>query len=277
MSNADEGWAKPDHDAGDAAAARPEAYPPAGPDPGQPPSGAVWSQPPSGAWPGRTYSSLAGLATALQVLLPLNAVTDAGGAAALLHQHALLTRLDNDPGSVPLAEANSSDATVGTVSLISLLLLIATGVVFIVWFYRARNNADVFGGNFQRRSRGWAIGGWFCPIVNLWFPYQTATDALYEAESAATAPPGQRQVTSSRPGYPLLRAWWILLLLSGVLARVSFGLGDTVHDLLVQTRFGVASALLEIVAAGLAAAVVRRITNAHERLRDRFATSQFWS
>jgi Domain of unknown function (DUF4328) len=48
----------------------------------------------------------------------------------------------------------------------------------------------------QRRSRGWAIGGWFCPAVNLWFPYQIATDVLYEAETAGAVRPGQQHVTS---------------------------------------------------------------------------------
>jgi hypothetical protein len=268
MSNTDEGWARPDHASGDAAA-RPDADPWRVPGPWQPPN---W-QPPNEAWPGRTYSSLAGLATALQVLLPLVAVLDIGLVAALLHRHTLLTRLVQDADSVSRAAADSSDATVALIILAGVLLMIATAVVFIVWFYRARNNADVFGGRFQRRSRGWAIGGWFCPVVNLWFPYQIATDVLCEAEYAA-APPGQ-QVISGRPSYPLLRGWWLVLLVSGVLSRSSWRLSpNSVHDLLVQARVDIAATLLEIVAAVLAVAVVRRITTAHEQLRDRFAMSQ---
>ena len=267
MSDADEGWSRPDHVSGDAAY-RPDADP--------------WNvsspwQPPNGAWPGRTYSSLAGLAKALQVLLPLVAVADAALVAALFYRYALLARFDRDPGSVSPAELNGSDATVGGISAIALLLMIATAAVFIVWFYRARTNADVFGGRYQRRARGWAIGGWFCPVVNLWFPYQIATDVLYEAESAATVPAGQQQVTSGRPSYPLLRGWWILLLLSAALDRVGWGLrAENVHALLSQTRLGIAATLLEIAAAILAVVVVRRITAAHERLKDNVATSPPW-
>jgi hypothetical protein len=263
MSSTDEGWARPDH-ASSEAAARPDDSP--RPDPGQ------W-QPPNGAWPGRTYSSLAGLAKALQVLLPLIAVIDIGLVAALLNRHALVSRLEHDPGSVSSADADSSAAAVAGISWLAGLLMIATIVVFIVWFYRARTNADLFGEHFQRRSPGWAIGGWFCPVVQLWFPYQIATDVLYEAEHAA-APAGP-QVVSGRPGYPLLRGWWITFLVSFVLGRFEWRASqEGVHNLLVQTRIDIAAALVEIVAAALAVAVVRRITTAHERLKDNYGTSQ---
>jgi hypothetical protein len=270
MSDTGEDWARPDPDPdpGEASDARMETYPSTGPDP--------W-QPPIGLWPRWAYSSLAGLATALQVLLPLNAVIAAGLLAALLHRHALLSRLGHDPASVSMADANSSDTTVGALSLIALLLLIGTGVVFISWLYRARNNADVFGGHVQRRSRGWAIGGWFCPVVNLWFPYQIATDVLYEAESAGAVPPGQQHVTSWRPSYHLIRAWWITLIVPHLLSWFHQGVGLlSVHDLLQQTRLDIATAFFDIVAAMLAVAVVRRITTAHERLKHNFPTSQPW-
>ena len=29
-----------------------------------------------------------------------------------------------------------------------------------------------------RRSPGWAAGGWFVPVVNLWFPYQSIVDSV---------------------------------------------------------------------------------------------------
>jgi hypothetical protein len=51
----------------------------------------------------------------------------------------------------------------------------AAVVVFLVWFYRARVNADGRGWP-QRRSPGWAIGAWFVPVINLWFPFQIMAD-----------------------------------------------------------------------------------------------------
>jgi hypothetical protein len=51
----------------------------------------------------------------------------------------------------------------------------AAMVMFLVWFYRARVNAEGHGWP-QRRSPGWAIGAWFAPVVNFWFPFQIMVD-----------------------------------------------------------------------------------------------------
>jgi hypothetical protein len=48
-------------------------------------------------------------------------------------------------------------------------------VMFVVWFYRARVNADGHGWP-QRRSPSLAIWSWFFPVVNLWFPFQIMAD-----------------------------------------------------------------------------------------------------
>jgi hypothetical protein len=48
-------------------------------------------------------------------------------------------------------------------------------VMFVVWFYRARVNAEGRGW-LQRQSRIWTIMAWFVPIVNFWLPFQIMTD-----------------------------------------------------------------------------------------------------
>ena len=48
-------------------------------------------------------------------------------------------------------------------------------VMFLVWFYRARVNAEGHGWP-QRLSPGWAIGAWFVPVVNFWFPFRIMVD-----------------------------------------------------------------------------------------------------
>lgn len=47
--------------------------------------------------------------------------------------------------------------------------------MFVVWFYRARVNAEGNGWP-QRRSPAWAIAGWIVPVVFLWFPFQIMAD-----------------------------------------------------------------------------------------------------
>lgn len=48
-------------------------------------------------------------------------------------------------------------------------------VMFLVWFYRARVNAEGHGWP-QRRSPGLAIWAWFAPVVNFYVPFQIMAD-----------------------------------------------------------------------------------------------------
>ncbi|MFC0545379.1 DUF4328 domain-containing protein [Kutzneria chonburiensis] len=69
-------------------------------------------------------------------------------------------------------------ATVDDVVLwINAGLFVLAGVAFIGWLWRARANAELLvGPHGQRLTREWVIGSWFCPVVNLWFPYQVVVD-----------------------------------------------------------------------------------------------------
>jgi uncharacterized protein DUF4328 len=81
-------------------------------------------------------------------------------------------------------------------------------ILFVVWFRRARINAERHGYR-QRRARGWAVWGWIVPIVNIWFPFQIMGDIW-----RAGLPAEERRKTARLPAL-----WWTCWLLSGV----SFG------------------------------------------------------
>jgi hypothetical protein len=89
--------------------------------------------------------------------------------------------------------------------VVGLLLFFAIMPVFLVWLYRASGNAHASGCP-QRRSAGWAVGGWFVPVIFLWFPYQAVCDIW-----RAGQPPERRT------GIPwLVVAWWACWLLAWV-------------------------------------------------------------
>jgi len=52
--------------------------------------------------------------------------------------------------------------------------VITTAVLFLIWFRRARINAER--DCWQSRARPWAIWGWFVPLGNLWIPFQIMRD-----------------------------------------------------------------------------------------------------
>jgi hypothetical protein len=81
-------------------------------------------------------------------------------------------------------------------------------IVFVVWFRRARINAEGHG-HRQRRARAWTFWGWLVPIVNLWFPFQIMGDIW-----RAGLPAAERRRTAWLPAL-----WWTCWLFSGL----SFG------------------------------------------------------
>jgi hypothetical protein len=79
------------------------------------------------------------------------------------------------------------------------------GIVFVVWFRRARINAEHRGWR-QRRARSWTFRGWIVPVVSLWIPFQLMGDIW-----RAGLPDGQRRKAAWLPAL-----WWASFPLSGV-------------------------------------------------------------
>ena len=93
-------------------------------------------------------------------------------------------------------------------SVLGALALLAGWITGAMWLHRARKNAEALNPTFHHTRRaGWAWGGWVCPIVNLWFPFQVVRDT-----HRAVTPLG----TSSIFGW-----WWGLWVAYAVLNRVN--------------------------------------------------------
>jgi hypothetical protein len=236
------------------AAAAPQAghpgYPPgpAGPYPGYPagpggpyqsyrgypagPGGPYPGYLPTGPMPARSYN-LDGLASALTVMLGITAVTSLIGT--------LFT----------------------PILIVMFLLLAAILVVFLIWFYRARQNAGQMDWQ-QRWSPPWAIFGWFVPVCFLWFPYQIMAD-IWRAG----------RPSPERAKFPfLLASWWACWCLawftgyrSNSYSSYTFaGQGNstvTTHGHFYGLFFGgtVPSLVFAAVAAVLLALIVKRVSD----------------
>jgi hypothetical protein len=74
-------------------------------------------------------------------------------------------------------------------SLVGLLALLASWITGSIWLHRARRNAELLAPTYpHRRSAGWAWGGWVCPVVNFWFPFQVVRDAHRAVRPDDTSP-----------------------------------------------------------------------------------------
>ncbi|HEY0495280.1 MAG TPA: DUF4328 domain-containing protein [Kutzneria sp.] len=124
---------------------------------------------------------------------------------------------------------------------------LAAAVVFIVWLWRVRANAElVAGAQSQRLGRGWAIGCWFCPVVNLWFPYRYVVD-VWRASRPARGADG------------LVLAWWLTWLAGNLIG--TFGANDPGHTVTIV------SSALEVAAAVPAVLIIRKISEWQSVLR----------
>lgn len=213
--------------------------------------------------PQAPFRSLKGLAVALYVLLAASAVGAVVSLVAYLMRALLLGDLIDDPSSVTDGEADNADTFVTVATGFAGLALFATAIVFCVWFYRARCNVDLFGPSKQTLARGWAIGGWFCPVVWWWFPMQIADD-VWKASDPDAADRGG--ATPGRKG--LLWTWWILFVLAVWSHAGASFLYPSEDDIVLDDAKDLRTAdyvtgglwILMVLAAIAAILVVRRIT-----------------
>lgn len=79
------------------------------------------------------------------------------------------------------------DALYSTYFLLQLatpLLLLPAGVLVIVWMWRSAKNLEAFPRRQGDLDSGWAIGGWFIPIANLFLPYRVMSQIAREELAA---------------------------------------------------------------------------------------------
>jgi hypothetical protein len=131
------------------------------------------------------------------------------------------------------------------------ITIVGLSILFVVWFYRARINAERHGYP-QRRARGWAFWGWIVPIVNLWFPFQIMGDIW-----RAGLPAEQRRETAWLPAL-----WWTCWLLSGLgifgAGAMSVNSGSVPH---ITADTNAASLCFLAVAGAMLIAIIRTVSD----------------
>ncbi|WP_026248254.1 DUF4328 domain-containing protein [Streptomyces sp. LaPpAH-108] len=197
--------------------------------------------------PGLALRSPVGLGRATVTLLALVAVAD------LFAIWADALQLDSAGQG---RTSDLADLATGLTAGAQVLTLIAAMVVYLCWLYRVRVNAEVFDQSGHSLKRGWAIGAWFCPIVNLWFPRRIVLD-IWNTSAPQGRPAGHR----------LIDLWWALWLVS-LFADQATTRFDGGTDAVWEARVMLFADLTDLVAAVLAALVVLRLT----RMQDQKAT-----
>jgi hypothetical protein len=150
------------------------------------------------------------------------------------------------------------------VAVVQLVTVLVGGILFLAWFQRAYGNLPALGVAEPRYKRGWAIGAWFIPIVNLVLPKQMAND-LWRAGDPTMQPgdPGWQE----RPVAPLLHWWWALYLVGGAVSAVAgnmIGDATTLDAMNAGIRLDAAAQALWIAAAFAGTRVIALSTERQE-------------
>lgn len=206
--------------------------------------------PPHGhAW----LASPVGLGRAVAVLLGVVVAVDLFAIWAGVKMYEVTgTIADGGIDDAVQRDADHADSVGAAAGVAQLIALVATIVVYLVWFHRVRINAEVFNPFGHSKRRGWTGWGWFVPVVNLWFPRRIMLDSW-----DASRPAG------SRASHGLVNAWWTLWIIALAADRTAFTAhrrADTARELQQAAGQGIFSDVTDIAAAVLAVLVVLRLT-----------------
>ncbi len=215
--------------------------------------------PAKGVAPVAWLRSPVGLGRATAALLGLVLVVDLFAVGVELYVHGVLDDIVNGGGGADLARrADRADSLFETSGVLQSGALLAAAVVFLCWFYRVRVNAEVFDPFGHTMKRGWAIGAWFVPLVNLWFPRRITVE-VWKASGDPERP----------RGHGLVNAWWVMWVVSISVSRVAsrmYGRAEEAEVGRTAVRLLLFADLTDALAAVLAVLLVLRLTRMqHEK------------
>ncbi|GEM_PF-3385230 len=167
----------------------------------------------------------------------------------------------NTLGSTPPVAAREQAQAIGMLVLITAVLStlanIGSGIVFLTWFKKLYTNNIAFQPEEPPFTKGWAIGMWFTPVVNLWRPLQMIK---WVAEGSGVWTKAMISMVGWWWGF-----WIARMVMSGIIT-VFFSHPTTISDYIDQKYLTILAAVIDITALKLCINVVREFTTAQEQL-----------
>ncbi len=202
------------------------------------------------------YRPSGAVGIALKTLLGLNLLLSVVMLASDFIQYRLALRLVAGD-AVAAAEIDGNDARQLALGIVHLVVFITTGIVFIIWFYRAHANLKPLGATGLTYTSTWAAGGWFVPFLNLVRPVQIAQEIWRNSDPEDVMEDYVARVATGNS--LLVGLWWAFYLISNVIANITMSLNGAVNSpetLKTATAVDMIGELAAMISAGLALALV---------------------
>ncbi|MFE0421110.1 DUF4328 domain-containing protein [Streptomyces sp. NPDC058953] len=197
-----------------------------------------------------------GLSYAVIALLGVYVLAALLSVGASLNLASVAEDMDVSPFSVTKDDADDADALMALAIVFRVLVVIVTGILFIIWFAIARGNAAAFAPQIDKWGKGFAVGGWFIPFACVAIPRLVA-GATWEASRRNPYAPKSEQPRT------ILTVWWTLCIVSYLAWQgtvMNYDKAET-PGALKSAAYGLVFAdLLSVAAAVMAIFVVRKIT-----------------
>ncbi|MBG0831586.1 DUF4328 domain-containing protein [Planomonospora sp. ID67723] len=209
-----------------------------------------------------------GLAITVVVLLGVTTLVDLAALVITVDRVFLLSALIEAPDTVDMVAVDCNDFLYLASAIPMTATFFTTAVVFMIWLFRARANAQALMVLPHRRHAAWIVFGWGFPIVHLWYPRQIVDDIWITSKlgSAGFTTLGHLTLDTVRRS-PLVLAWWLSWLVSMVASAFAYSLadGEDLPSYLLTAKIEVFFAAPSAICAALAATVVWKITAFQER------------
>jgi hypothetical protein len=134
----------------------------------------------------------------------------AGFVGVAIAYEAVLLTLVRDAIDHPLSASGSDFATaaeaVRRVVIAQLFAFLASVIVTATWLWRVYSNLPALGATRLRFGRGWVLGAWIVPFLNLVRPKSIVDDAWRGSDPSA--PDSYGYPEAAGPRSPLVAWWW---------------------------------------------------------------------
>ncbi len=162
-------------------------------------------------------------------------------------------------------DATLNDLRQFACNMIYLVAFIVSIITFIMWFRRAYYNLHQRITGLQY-GEGWAAGGWFVPVISLFYPYKIMKELYVETEILLSKHPVPEVPKANTV---IVGWWWGLWLTSNFLSQIllrSSRDANTISELLVSTELSMIHSTLGIVVGLLAIKVIKTYSHSEKIL-----------